>query len=183
VQCVVSNDTNIIPTVDCVKKASTAIKISSLEHYNSYNKLIPFLEEYSRLNPGFKYRIEKHNTDYNFERVAILFNYSNEAIKYCYKAFGVDAAFTDEIGINGLHKKELQSFIEGIPDCDVMFKRCFISGVSGRTMNNEMILFALCIGYSECIADYSFLFQFMTDNNVSYFIIIILLYYFYLVQS
>ena len=61
-----------------------------------------------------------------------------------------------------MQKTKLQEFVDGLSDeVDYTFKRCFISGISGRIFNNEMIVFAICIGYSECIEDYSFLFQFL----------------------
>lgn len=80
---------------------------------------------------------------------------------------GVDCAFIEAIGIEGRQKTQLQKFVEGISDdMRLMFKRCFISGVSGKTLNNDMILFAIAISYGELSDDYSFLFSFLTDNEV-----------------
>jgi hypothetical protein len=44
------------PSKDQIKKTNSKYKISSLEHYKSFEKLIPFLEEYKNLNPGFQYK-------------------------------------------------------------------------------------------------------------------------------
>jgi len=179
IQTLLSNTFNTIVSEDCIKKANDLIKISSLEHYNSFNKLTPFLEEFSRLNPGFKFLIKKSDQDSNFEKVAILFSYSRQAINHCYKVVGVDSAFLGAIHIVGDQKNELSHFIEGIPmNLKIMFKRCHITGLSGRTLNNEMIVFAISIGYGETIENYNFLFKFLRDNevfNIQYRLLLLLL--------
>lgn len=169
-QQVVANELHIKPSIDCIKKANADITLSILEHYNSFEKLVPFLEEYSRVNPGFKYLLKKHDTDNNFEKVAILFEYSTEAIKHCYKVVGIDAAFLDTIGIDSKEKKLLQKmFPNDIPDdMEISFHKCVIIGLSGRTMNNEMILLGLTISYSENCESYDFFFKFLSDNKVYY---------------
>ena len=166
VQVLLSNEYRVKPSEDCIKKANNLIKISPLEHYNSYKKLVPYLEEFQRLNPGFRFSLEHHQKDFSFERVAILFPYSKHAINYCYNVVGVDAAFLDAIKV--YKNSELNRFITGLPfDLNLIFKRAYLTAMSGRTLNNQMIIFALSITYSESIENYNFLFKFLKDNEVS----------------
>lgn len=55
---VVAENSNIIPSIDVVKKANNDIKISAVEHYQSFSSFIPFLKEFTKLNPGFKFKLK-----------------------------------------------------------------------------------------------------------------------------
>ena len=81
---------------------------------------------------------------------------------------GVDSAFLDSYHLNNNQKKELEKFMDGLPDEDVRlkFKQGYISGLSGRTYNNEMILFAISISYGERKDNYNFFFKFLLDSGV-----------------
>jgi hypothetical protein len=158
-------ENGISVSADCIKKANAAAKLSPLEHYVSYNYLSPLLMSQ---NPGFKFKLEKDDSNCEFKRVAVLFPYTIQAIQHCFKVYAVDAAFLDSLEIKGLSKKILYEYISALRNVEgrIMFAKTFLSCVSGRTINNEMIIYAICIGYSECSDDYNFLFDFMKENEV-----------------
>ena len=156
-------------SLDCLKKANQAVKLSCLEHYVSFNYIFPFLQLLESLNPGLKFKLERDESTFQFKRVAILFPYSVCAIDYCFQVYGVDAAFIDGLEIKGKERRLLRQFVPNLlqTTARIMFQKNFLCAISGRTLNNEMIIFAICIGYSECTDDYNFLFQFVKDNGVN----------------
>ena len=155
-------------TVDCLKKANDAVKLSSLEHYISFSFISPFLDLLQVSNNGFKFKFEKDKNTMQFQRVAVLFPYSLHAKEHCFKVYGIDAAFLDGLAIKGKQRKELRKYVPTIPLQErIMFQKNFLSGISGRTLNNEMILYAVCISYNECSEDYDFLFDFLRENEVN----------------
>lgn len=161
-----SSDRTII-SENRVKKANLKNKISSYEHIIGFSKLSPYLELFRSLNPGFQYQIEKSPETINeFKRLAVLFPYAIPAQKYCFKVYGIDAAHIQTHEIRKGERKDLEDLLNWPPEMRIMFAKYFLFAVSGRTINNEMIIFALGIGHSECIEDYEFLFQFLTDNGV-----------------
>jgi hypothetical protein len=150
---------------DCIKKANVQNKISAYEHFTGFSKLSPYLEIFATLNPGFRYEIDK-DANNEFKRLALLFPYSISAKKYCYKVYGIDAAHVETHEIRNRERKLLEELINWPQEMRIMFEKYFLFAVTGRTINNEMIIFALGIGQSECIEDYEFLFKFLTDNEV-----------------
>jgi hypothetical protein len=80
---------------DVIKKANQKFKLTAIDHVSSMSLLQPFLEEFARKNPGFKFDLEKDPVTHQFKRVAVLFPYSVIAMKHCFKVFGVDSAFLD----------------------------------------------------------------------------------------
>lgn len=87
------------------------------------------------------------------------------SIKHCYKIFGVDSAFLDGIEIPSNQIPELQAVVEGLPsDLRIMFQRGYITAITGRTFNNEMIVFAVCLNHGETIENYDFLFKFVLED-------------------
>lgn len=158
-------------TLDCLKKANCAIKLTALEHYVSYNCIIPFLTLLKSKNKGLQFKVEKDELSCDFKRLAILFPYSVHAKEHCFKVYGVDSAFLDGLEIKGQQRLMLKKYVPGIPLYSrLMFKRYFLSAISGRTLNNEMIIFAISINDSECSSNYDFLFDFLKENEVNYFI-------------
>lgn len=150
---------------DVIKKANAIVKISSLEHFKSYEKLSPFLHLFKELNPGFQYKIGREPETFIYERVAILFSYSAHAMKNCYKVYGIDSAFLDSIDIPKYQLPELQEICEGLPlDAKVMFQKGHLFALTGRTYNNEMIVFALCTNHGETIDNYDFFFKFLLED-------------------
>ena len=103
-----------------------------------------------------------------FQRLAILFPYSVTAMNHCFKIFGVDAAFLDGYQIKYREKRLISNFINSLPTnhLKLMFQKCFLIGISGRTLNNEMILFGFCISYAENSENYNYFFRFLTSNQV-----------------
>jgi hypothetical protein len=153
-------------SVDCIRNANTLLKLSSTDHYVSLSLLSPFLYQFQRLNPGFQYELKKSLLN-QFESVSILFPYSIVAIDHCFNVCGIDAAFLDVQTIEGNHRKNLKRIVEFLPkNLLLMFKRCFIIGLSGRTLNNKMILFAFSIVYSESKDSYNNFFDFLKNNGV-----------------
>lgn len=159
---------NIPVSSDCLKKANNHIQLSSLEHCLSYNYLIPFLELLESHNPATKYKLVRNEVTFAFERVAFLFPHSITAINSCFNVYGVDTAHLDGLDIKGYQRRVLSKYFRQlIPDQSrLSFKKMYISALSGRTLNNNMILFAISIGYSEGKDDYDFLFKFLRDNGV-----------------
>jgi len=152
-------------SIDCIKKANDLITISAVEHYESYQYLSPFLKAFKNENNGFQYKIERDPLTYEFQRVAILFSYSVKAFKYCYKVLGVDASFCDSFPINGTQRKDLEKIVETLPfGIEVKFKQCCLIGLSGRTVNNEMIIFGFLVSYRETKEDYLFFFKFINSE-------------------
>ena len=100
-QCQIA-DGSVKPSIDVLKKANNQILLSSSEHYKIFDRLHPFLESFKVNNSGFKYSLIK-DANNQFQRCAILFPYSNEAIKSCYKVVAVDAAFMDFVNIKGIY--------------------------------------------------------------------------------
>lgn len=158
---------NSIISVDCVKKANQKNSISAYEHFVGFSKLSPYLESFASLNPGFRYKLDKDKCSNEFKRLAILFPYSISAKQYCFKVYGIDAAHIGTHEVRAMERKILETLIDWPFEMRIMFQKHFLFAVSGRTCNNEMILFAICIGLSECIADYEFFFQFLSDNGVT----------------
>ena len=168
---VAGNANNKLITIDCLKKANQLNKITGIEHASSMTLLYPFFEEFGRKNPGFKFELQKDPLTHEFERLAILFPYSVTAMNYCFKVFGVDTAFLDGYQIKYREKQMIGSIINNLNlpyKMKIMFKKCFLIGLSGRTLNNEMILFGFCICYAENIENYNFFFEFLTKNQVLY---------------
>ena len=96
-------ETGVLVTVDCLKKSNELMKISPLEHYVSYNYISPFLELLNLENSGFKYKLERNESNFLFQRVAILLPYSVGALSHCFNVFGIDAAFLDGLEIKKLN--------------------------------------------------------------------------------
>lgn len=157
-----------LPTKDVIKKANQSIKLTAKEHFDSYEKLSPFLHLFKELNPGFQYKIDREFDSDSYERVAILFPYSVNAIKNCYNIYGIDSAFLDGIEIPDSQIESIKEIVDGLPDdLRLMFQRGYISALTGRTYNNEMIIFAVCLNHGETTDNYDFLLDFvLKDCNV-----------------
>lgn len=154
-------------SVNCLKIANRKILTSGAEHFKNFANINPYLMCFKERNPGFQYKIET-DVNNNFQRLAVLMSYSVLALPHCFQVVGVDAAFLDGYELKGDNElKELRELTDSLPEgLRIAFKKGFLSAISGRTLENKMILFAFCIGYSECIEDYSFLFKFLNDNKV-----------------
>ena len=89
-------------------------------------------------------------------------------MNHCFKVFGVDSAFLDTYKIKYRETEEISSFIKDLESkFSYIIQKCFLTGLSGRTLNNEMILFAFCISDAENSVNYDFFFKFLTANQVS----------------
>ena len=169
---VISIASNIsIPSVisdNCMKRANQSYQISACEHYLGYSKLQPYLQLFKSLNPGFNFSIEKYEENNEFKRLAILFPYSISAAKHCFKVYGIDAAHIAHYEIKNRQREYLKQLVILLPKLTrIAFKKCYIFALTGRTVNNEMILFGLCISYSESMENYEFFFQFLQENEVN----------------
>lgn len=155
-------------TEDVLKKANSATLLNAADHCLGFLKLCPYLETFEKDNPGFKYDLKTNQETLEFEKLALLLPYTLCVLDDCYKVYGVDTAFLDSYYITDREKILLiQEYLPNAPiEKDLMFKPTYITAVSGRTLNNEMIIFSVCFSYSESIETYSFLFEFLSREGV-----------------
>jgi hypothetical protein len=151
-----------------IKQANINYQVSAYEHYTGYLKLIPYLQLFKSLNPGFMYCLEKHGSSNLFKRLALIFPYSIAASKHCFKVYGIDAAHISKFEIKCKQRHFLCKAIgKDFPkSARLRFSKCFIFALTGRTVNNEMILFGICIAECETMDNYDFFFQFLESNEV-----------------
>lgn len=156
------------PTVNAIKKANAAMKYSSQEHIESYNSLRPYCEVAKALNADFMYNIEKDGKDV-FQRMAVLFPYSKAVLKDSYNVVGIDAAHMKPTLLNKLTVNDRVKL--GLEDMDgsygVMLQKSMLTFLTGRTLNNEMIVYGYMLGYSENADNLNYFFKFLIDNGLN----------------
>lgn len=148
------------PSVNAIKKANAAMKISSHEHIESYNYLRPYCEVAKTLNADFMYSIEKDGNDI-FQRMAVLLPYSKTVLRDSYNVVGIDAAHMKTELLTKLTAEDLVKL--GLEDAErsygVMLKKTMVTFLTGRTLNNEMIVYGYMLGYSENADNLHYFFQ------------------------
>lgn len=156
------------PTTNAIKRANAAIKFSSKEHLESYGYLKPYCEVAKRLNADFMYSIEKNEKDI-FQRMAVLFPYSKTVLENSYEVLGVDAAHMKTELLKKLTTDEMVKLDLGDIDGShgVMLKKSMLTFLTGRTLNNEMIVYGYMLGYSENSDNLRYFFQFLIDSGLN----------------
>lgn len=87
-------------TISAIKHATALLKVSPLEHINSYRALVPYYEQWKNLNPKLCYDIEPKNGG-AFHRLTVVMPYITDFLPNMLNVFGLDAGFMPEIPIKG----------------------------------------------------------------------------------
>jgi hypothetical protein len=91
-------------TISAIKQAAAALKVTALQHMDSYNKVIPYFEQLRAENPTLKFDVqpEKGGT---FERLIVVMPYAEAFIPNMLNVFGLDAGFMPEIPLKGTYQE------------------------------------------------------------------------------
>ena len=158
----------IAPTVDVVKKANAESKVSVVELIETYNYILPFCEIAKEMNSDFCYDIKKDSRN-RINKMAVLFPHCKKMFSSCFPLLGLDSAHLPVVKLKGL----TEQLLEKIERKDLIGKEGFIlkkaslTFLTGRTVNNEMIVLGYMIHPVECADDIEYFLQFMLDNGLN----------------
>lgn len=154
-------------TKSVVKAADSTFVIKSVDYVESYKKLKPYLEVMKRLNPSMEYKIEKdrHN---KVVRTLVLMPYAAHAMSACFNVIGIDTAHMSTIKLPKITSEQIYNLCEySVPEGGgYLLEKMVVTVVSGRTYNNEMIILAYCLHYTESGMDAYKFFEFLTTHGV-----------------
>jgi hypothetical protein len=156
------------PTENVVKQANSRIKISPAEHLTSYQLLIPYCEQFKEQNPEFKYKVDRGQNE-KMLRMMVLLPFSIPALSACFNVVGIDTAHLGTIKLSNMKAsqiEELCGYVVG-EGGGYLLEKLVVTMVAGRTFNNEMIVFAYCIGYTENSVDMHHFFRFLVESDFS----------------
>jgi hypothetical protein len=143
-------------SIGVIKKAALQFGIKPLEHIQSMVELEAYLEKAKQRNPTLAYSLTKNPATRVFHRLSVLFPGSAAHLACCYRAVGLDSAHMDAVMLEGVTKAQINTACgtEGFERAGrQVMQQLTLSVVAGRTLNNEMIVFGYCLGYSECMGD------------------------------
>lgn len=153
------------PTVHAVKTANFLHKVSGSQHIDGYSLLIPYLELLQQENPSMRFSVERDDKG-RFFRMSLLLPYAIQAIENCFPIVGIDTAHMALVVLNGVSSLQLElAGDEPVAGRHVQ-EKLYVSLVSGRTLDNKMILYGYCLGYSENIEDLSYFFDFLQEHGL-----------------
>lgn len=155
------------PAVHQVKRANAMFKDTSEELIMAYNYLQPYLEKLEECQPTVAHKLERGENN-EFRRLGFLFPYSVKALPFCFNVVGVDTAHMALVVVDGIQTFQLQEMLDRDDITDEtrnVQSKLYLTIVSGRTTNNEMLIFAYCLGYAENANDVMFFFKFLKDNK------------------
>lgn len=83
----------------------------------------------------------------------------------CFSVVGIDTAHMSTVKLGRITEEKIHEICGLVvpPGGAYMLEKLVVTMVTGRTFNNEMIIFAFCIGYTENSADMFHFFQFLVD--------------------
>ena len=135
-----------------VKKAAALSRIQVEDQLGSFSLLEPFLELYKEQNPGAHYELRRNDITEEFNSLAFVFPYVKNCIEHEYlrRIFGLDVSHMKKISLQG----------------DIIIRPMFLTVVSGRTLDNHMIVCGFAITFAECRDDIDFLNAAMIEAGV-----------------
>lgn len=155
------------PTTDVIKKANAMSKISVVELVESYNYILPFCEIAKEMNNDFCYDIRKDSGN-RINKMAVLFAHCKQMFQYCFPLLGLDTAHLPILKLKGitadlLEKIGRSDLVEGP---GYVLRKMSLTFLTGRTANNEMIVFGYMIHHVECADDIKYFLMFMRDSGL-----------------
>ena len=155
------------PTTDVIKKANAMSKISVVELVESYNYILPFCEIAKEMNNDFCYDIRKDSGN-RINKMAVLFAHCKQMFQYCFPLLGLDTAHLPILKLKGITAELLEKIgrsdlVEGP---GYVLRKMSLTFLTGRTANNEMIVFGYMIHHVECADDIKYFLMFMRDSGL-----------------
>lgn len=152
---------SLAPTTDVVKKANKRLKFTPQEHLSTYQFILPMCEMAKEQNPNFCYDVTKDDKNV-FRRMAILFPFSKTALKCGFNVIGLDAAHMGTIMLGNLTSAQLEAV--GREDLigrkGLMLSKLYLTLATGRTLNNEAIVYGYMLHHNENANDLFYFLKF-----------------------
>ena len=141
----------VVASTSVVGKARKFVEMSGQDIMRSFASIEPLLLSTKEANPGLMYEV-RQDADNTLQSVVVMMPYTQEFFPYCMQVIGIDGCHTKPIQVSKQPKTFLQKMI--------------LTAITGRTANNENILYGFCLGYSEKAEDIGLLIELMRRNNV-----------------
>ena len=155
------------PTTDVVKKANAMSKVS-LELVETYNYILSFCEIAKEMNPDFCYDIKKDSLN-RVNKMAVLFPHCKKMFPRCHPLLGLDSAHLPVVKLKDVTTELLEKVKRGdlVGKSGFILKKSYLTFLTGRTMNNEMIVFGYMIHPAESVDDIKYFLKFMLDSGLN----------------
>lgn len=155
------------PTTDVVKKANKLLRYSTDEHLNSYKYLLPMCEIAKEQNSDFCFDVTKDEKNV-FRRMAILFPFSKKALECAFDVIGLDAAHMGTILLGRLSPQQLALIgrAELVGGQGFMLTKLWLTLVTGKTYNNEAIVYGYMLHHHENADDLFYFLTFLKANGL-----------------
>lgn len=89
-------------SLSAIKSATAMLKITPMEHIESYNSIFPYFELWKKENPSLAYDIEPKGGGV-FERLTVVMPYTEAFLPNMLCVFGLDAGFMPEVPLKGTY--------------------------------------------------------------------------------
>jgi hypothetical protein len=141
-------------SIDVIKKACSESRITPEEHFRSFQLLEPFLDEFVHLNPGSAVDVDWDSDTQEFKGFAVVMPYVAKCIEleYSRPIYGLDVA----------HMKPVK-----VDNGGVFLKPMYLTIISGRTLDNHMLICGFCVTFSESSEDIRYLYTVMVKAGVN----------------